>query len=181
MSFILTVHCENLVIISGQFPMQAFLLLGFVNTCNDRFSFYPHPIPHFRVPPAFLLLSWSNLTTRSQLWKQFCRSVTLSNVIRGKCTFIISCLVLPWTKKRTIIEIRGEKNAVPRVISCSIRRDQRRASPIRDCARLLPCADRAWSSMISHVEQRSSRRQSRGWFFFLSRVVEFFIEFNGEG
>ena len=47
-------------------------------------------------------------------------------------------------KKRTIIEIRGEKNAVPRVISCSIRRDQRRASPIRDCPRLLPCADRAW-------------------------------------
>ena len=39
--------------------------------------------------------------------------------------------ILPWTKKRTIIEIRGEKNAVPRVISCSIRRDQRRASPIR--------------------------------------------------
>ena len=50
--------------------------------------------------------------------------------------------VLPWPKKRTIIEIRGEKNAVPRVISCSIRRDQRRASPIRDCPRLLPCANR---------------------------------------
>ena len=76
----------------------------------------------------------------------------------------------PGQKKRTIIEIHGEKNAVPRVISCSIRRDQRRASPIRDCLRLLPCADRAWSSMISHVEQRSSRRESR-WFFFLSRVV----------
>ena len=28
-----------------------------------------------------------------------------------------------------------------------------------------------WSSMISHVEQRSSRRESWGWFFFLSRVV----------
>ena len=80
-------------------------------------------------------------------------------------------LLLPWPKKRTIIEIRAEKNAVPRVISCSIRRDQRRASPIRDCPRLLPCADRAWSSMISHVEQRSSRRESRGWFFFLARVV----------
>ena len=72
----------------------------------------------------------------------------------------------PGQKKRTIIEIRGEKNAVPRVISCSIKRNQRRASPIRDCPRLLPCADRAWSSMISHVEQRSSRRESRGWFFF---------------
>ena len=77
----------------------------------------------------------------------------------------------PGQKKRTIIEIRGEKNAVPRVISCSIRRDQRRASPIRDCPRLLPCADRSWSSMISHVEQRSSRRESQGWFFFLARVV----------
>ena len=51
-------------------------------------------------------------------------------------------LLLPWTK-RTILEIRGQKNAVPRVISCSIRRDQRRASPIRNCLRLLPCADRA--------------------------------------
>ena len=80
-------------------------------------------------------------------------------------------IVLPWPKKRTIIEIRGEKNAVPRVISCLIRRDQRRASSIRDCPRLLPCADRAWSSMISHVEQCYSRRESRGWFFFLSRIV----------
>ena len=35
----------------------------------------------------------------------------------------------------------------------------------------LPSADRSWSSMISHVEQRSSRLESRGWFFFLSRVV----------
>ena len=43
--------------------------------------------------------------------------------------------------------------------------------PISDCPRLLPCADRSWLSMISHVEQRSSRRESRGWFFFLSRVV----------
>ena len=78
------------------------------------------------------------------------------------CVCVCVCVfVLPWPKKRTIIEIRGEKNAVPRVISCSIRRDQRRASPIRDCPRLLPCADRAQSSMISHVEQRSSRRESR--------------------
>ena len=55
--------------------------------------------------------------------------------------------------------------------SCLLRRDQRRASPIRDCPRLLPCADCAWSSMTSHVEQRSSRHESRGWFFFLCRVV----------
>ena len=76
-------------------------------------------------------------------------------------------------KKRTIIEIRGEKNAVPRVISCSIRRDQRRAKVADSRGSDLPCADRAWSSMISHVhvEQRSSRRESRWWFFFLARVV----------
>ena len=86
-------------------------------------------------------------------------------------TFVFIPFYYPGQKKRTILEIRGEKNAVPRVISCSIRRDQRRASPIRDCPRLLPCADRAWSNMISHVEQRSSRRESRWWFFFLSRVV----------
>ena len=84
----------------------------------------------------------------------------------------------PGQKKRTIIEIRGEKNAVPRVISGSIRRDQRRASPIRDCPRLLPCADRAWSSMISHVEQRSSGRESRGWFFFMARVVDWLTIYN---
>ena len=40
--------------------------------------------------------------------------------------------------------------------------------------RTLPCADRLWSSMISHVEQRSSRRKSQGWFFFLARVVRYF-------
>ena len=69
-------------------------------------------------------------------------------------------------KKRTILEIHGEKNAVPRVISCSIRRDQRRAKVADSRGSDLPCADRAWSSMITHVEQRSSRRESRWWFFF---------------
>ena len=39
--------------------------------------------------------------------------------------------------------------------------------------RTLPCADRLWSSMISHVEQRSSRRESRRWLFFLARVVHY--------
>ena len=61
--------------------------------------------------------------------------------------YVCSCMYYPGQKKRTIIEIRGEKNAVPRVISCSIRCDQRRASPIRDCPRLLPwliAPDRAW-------------------------------------
>ena len=46
-------------------------------------------------------------------------------------------------KKRTILEIRSEKNAVPRVISCSITRDQRRAKVADSRGSDLPCADRA--------------------------------------
>ena len=49
----------------------------------------------------------------------------------------------PGLKKRTILEIRGEKNAVPRVISCSIRRDQRRAKVADSRGSDLPCVDRA--------------------------------------
>ena len=58
--------------------------------------------------------------------------------------------VLPWPKKRTILEIRGWKNAVR---SCDIMLDDAQSAQgkvIRDCPRLLPCADRASSSMISH-------------------------------
>ena len=47
----------------------------------------------------------------------------------------------PGQKKRTIHKIRGEKNAVPRVISCSIRRDQRRAKVADSRGLDLPCAD----------------------------------------
>ena len=92
----------------------------------------------------------------------------------GKETVLIKSFAryyYPGKKKRTIIKIRGEKNAVPRVISCSIRRDQRRASPIRDCPRLLPCADRAWSSMISHVNSVLLAGILEDGSFFLSRVV----------
>ena len=62
------------------------------------------------------------------------------------CVCVSGCVrvyVLPWPKKRTILEIRGEKNAVPRVISCSIRRDQRRAKVADSRGSDLPCADRA--------------------------------------
>ena len=76
------------------------------------------------------------------------------------------CFYYSGQKKRTILEIRLEKNAVPRVISCLIRRDQRRVKVADSRGSRLPCADRAWSSMISHVEQRSSRCESRWWFFF---------------
>ena len=71
----------------------------------------------------------------------------------------------PGQKKRTIIEIRGEKNAVPRVISCSIS-----AGQVRSATFAL-----RWSRLILHVEQRSSCRESRGWFFFLSSVVVFVL------
>ena len=77
--------------------------------------------------------------------------------------------LLPWTKKRTNIEIRGEKNAVPRVKSCSIRRDQRRACPIRDFCPALIAPDRAWfhtwNSVLLAVKLNDGS-------FFLSRVVE---------
>ena len=58
-----------------------------------------------------------------------------------------------------------------RCSTCDIMLDQRRAKVADSHGSDLPCADRAWSSMISHVEQRSSRRESRWWFFFLARVV----------
>ena len=57
--------------------------------------------------------------------------------------------VLPWPKKRTIIEIRGEKNAV---LSCDIMLDDARSAQgkSRGQSRMtLPCVDRASSSMIS--------------------------------
>ena len=53
-----------------------------------------------------------------------------------------------------------------RCSTCDIMLDQRRAKVADSRGSDLPCADRAWSSMITHVEQRSSRRESRWWFFF---------------
>ena len=51
--------------------------------------------------------------------------------------------LLPWTKKRNIIEIRCEKNAVPRVISCSISAGQNLPKVADSHGSDLPCADRA--------------------------------------
>ena len=78
-------------------------------------------------------------------------------------------LVLPWPKKRTIFEIRGEKNAVPRVISCSITRDQRRAKVADSRGSDLALA---WSLVIEHDI-------TRGTAFFsprISRMVPFFVQ-----
>ena len=78
--------------------------------------------------------------------------------------------VLPWTKKKNHHRDSRREERCP---TCDVMLDQARsaqASPVSDCPRLLPCSDRDWSSMISHVEHRSSRRESR-WFFFLSRVI----------
>ena len=72
----------------------------------------------------------------------------------------------PWTTKKNH---HRDSWWEERCSTCDIVLDQARsaqASPIRDCPRLLPCADRAWSSMISHVEQRSSRHESRWRFLF---------------
>ena len=75
----------------------------------------------------------------------------------------------PGQKKRTIPEIRGQKNTVR---SCDIMLDDARSTQckvIRDCPRLLPCADRASSGMISHD----------GTAFFsprISRMVLFFVQ-----
>ena len=79
--------------------------------------------------------------------------------------------LLPWTKKKNHPrDSRREEHCS----TCDIMLDQARSAQgkVAESRRSdLPCADRAWSSMISHVEQRSSSRESRWWFFFLSRVV----------
>ena len=72
----------------------------------------------------------------------------------------------PGQKKKNHPRDSRLKNAVPRVKSCSIRRDRRRAKVTDSRGSDLPCADCAWSSMMSHVEQRSSRCESRWWFYF---------------
>ena len=76
----------------------------------------------------------------------------------------------PGQKKRTIVEIRGEKNAVPRVISCSIRRDQSTARVADSRGLDLPCADRAWYHTWNSVLVAANLDD--GSFFFLSRVVQ---------
>ena len=80
-------------------------------------------------------------------------------------------VLLPWPKKRTILEIRGEKNAVPRVISCSITSDQRRA---RSDPRLSATFALRWSRVIEHDITRGtaffSPRISK-MVLFLARVV----------
>ena len=81
-----------------------------------------------------------------------------------------SCIVLPWPKKRTILEIRGEKNAVPRVISCSIRRDQRRAKS-RGQSRIGLAL--RWSRLIEHDI-------TRGTAFFSPRI-SMMVLFFGQG
>ena len=78
--------------------------------------------------------------------------------------------LLPWPKKRTILEIRGEKNAVP---SCDIMLDDARSAQgkSRGQSRMtLPCVDHASSSMIS---------QDRTVFF--SPRISGMVPFFGQG
>ena len=70
-------------------------------------------------------------------------------------------------KKRTILEIRGEKNAVPRVISCSITSDQRRA---RSDPRLSATFALRWSRVIEHDITRGTALFSPR----ISKMVLFF-------
>ena len=72
----------------------------------------------------------------------------------------------PGQKKRSIPEIAARRTLFP---SCDIMLDDARSAHGKSRGQsqmTLPCVDRASSSMISKVEQRSSRRESRGWFFF---------------
>ena len=73
----------------------------------------------------------------------------------------VTVLLLPWPKKRTILEIRGEKNAVPRVISCSIRRVLRQKSPLTVTVLLEPSASGPHPlSIEQHVCSPTSLRTS---------------------
>ena len=82
---------------------------------------------------------------------------------------ILGSTTLDNKKRTTITEIRGEKNAVR---SWDIMLNDARSTQgkvIRDCPRLLPCADSASSSMISH----------NGTAFFSPRIsgmVLFFVQ-----
>ena len=86
------------------------------------------------------------------------------------CTHSRVCsIILPWTKKRTILEIRGEKNAVPRVISCSITCDKRRAK----------VADSRGSDLAQRRSLVIEHDITRGTAFFsprISRMVLFFVQ-----
>ena len=70
--------------------------------------------------------------------------IKMCNFLSPLQVLIKGLKLLPWTKKRTIIEIRGEKNAVPRVISCSISAGQVRSATVRDFCPALIAPDRAW-------------------------------------
>ena len=74
--------------------------------------------------------------------------------------------VIPWTTKKNH---HRDSRREERCSTCDIMLDQARLARAKVADSRgsdLPCANRAWSSMISHVKQRSSRRESRWWFFF---------------
>ena len=93
----------------------------------------------------------------------------LSNLGIFWCAVQVTSLgvqVLPWTKNRTIPEIRGEKNAVPHAISCSITRDQRMAKVADDLAPTLIACDQAWYHKIEQCSLHEFRDGSFFFFFF---------------
>ena len=71
--------------------------------------------------------------------------------------------LLPWTKKKNHHQdsLREE-----RCSTCDIMLDQARSAQGKSRGQSRIGLALRWSRMISHVEQRSSRRESRWWFFF---------------
>ena len=135
---------------------------------------YPPP-PKISTAPKISTCSVANPENTYVLINGVLRYVIILQVFSGQ-RFVIerknysqpSYYYLDKKKKRTIIEIRGEKNAVPRVISCSIRRDQRRAKVADSRESRLPCADRAWYHTWNSILPAANGDDGS---FFLSRVV----------
>ena len=102
------------------------------------------------------------------------------NKKRKRCCVAVACFtrttknvnrvatehLIPWTKKEPSSRFAARRTLFHVWYHARSGAISARQGLIRDCPRLLPCADRAWLSKISHVEQRSSGRESRGWFFF---------------
>ena len=149
-------YCLEQVADHFSHTLQLVYLLQRLNITSSRKSFLKYWTQHFDPETQIL-------------FRMFGKDDTFVVAELFICT---GTKVLPWPKKRTIIEIRGEKNAVPRVISCSIRRDQRRASPIRHCPRLFALR---WSRLIEHdITHGTAFFSARisSMVLFLARVVD---------
>ena len=125
---------------------------------------------------SFFMLQFLNSTEEMSRFKSFGIPLHILNEKKTSigviCYWFCTQLLLPRTKKkRTIPEIRGEKNTVP---SCEIMLDHARSAQGKSCGLLrvtLPCADHLWSSMISQDRTAFFSPRISRMVFFLSRVV----------